>query len=315
MKSETVINTQLTKKKKKLTHDYNNKAGYLFIFPWLFGFLSFTIVPMLVSLYYSFTKFDMVSTPKFIGFKNYISIFTNDPKFIQALKVTFTYAVTSVPLRLSFALFVAMLLVQKRKMVGFYRAAFYIPSIIGGSVAVAVMWQQLFGVNGALNSVLASLGFIQPGRGISWSGDPSTALGSLVVLAAWQFGSPMLIFLAGIKQIPSSYYEAASIDGAAKWKQFTSITLPVLTPIIFFNFVMQMIQGFMMFTQAFIITNGGPYDRTLVYALYMFQKAFTYYDMGYASALAWILLLIISVVTGIIFKTSSYWVFYETKGD
>lgn len=315
MKSEAATNSQVTKKKKKLIHDYNNKAGYLFILPWLFGFLSFTIVPMITSLYYSFTKFDMVSKPKFIGFKNYINIFTNDPKFIQALKVTFTYAVTSVPLRLAFALFVAMLLVQKRKMVGFYRAAFYIPSIIGSSVAVAVMWQQLFGINGALNSVLAKLGFVQTGHAISWSGDPSTALWSLVVLAAWQFGSPMLIFLAGIKQIPISYYEAASIDGAAKWKQFTSITLPVLTPIIFFNFVMQMISAFMMFTQAFIITNGGPYDRTLVYALYMFQKAFTYYDMGYASALAWILLIIIAAVTGIIFKTSSYWVFYETKGD
>lgn len=315
METKTTVGINTTKKKKKLTYDYNNKAGYLFILPWLAGFLGFTIIPMLTSLYYSFTKFDMVSTPKFVGLKNYIDIFTKDPKFIQALKVTFVYALTSVPLRLTFALLVALLLVQKRVLVGFYRAVFYIPSIIGGSVAVSVMWLQLFGVNGALNSILISLGIIKQGQGIGWTGDPRTALGSLVLLAAWQFGSPMLIFLAGLKQIPISYYEAASIDGASKWKQFINITLPILTPIIFFNFIMQMVAGFMMFTQAFIITNGGPFDRTLVYALYMFQKAFTYYEMGYASALAWILLIIISTITAIIFKSSSYWVFYESKGE
>jgi len=315
MEAKLITSSKLPRKKKKITYDFNNRAGYLFILPWLLGFLFFTIVPMLTSLYYSFTNFDMVSSPKVIGFRNYIDIFTNDPKFIQALKVTFTYALTSVPLRLAFALLVATLLVQKRKLVGFYRAIFYIPSIIGGSVAVAVMWLQLFGVRGALNSFLASIGVIEAGQGIGWTGDPRTALWSLVVLAAWQFGSPMLIFLAGLKQIPISYYEAASIDGASKWKQFTRITLPILTPIIFFNFVMQMVSGFMMFTQAFIITNGGPFDRTLVYSLYMFQKAFTYYEMGYASALAWVLLIIISIITAIIFKSSSYWVFYEAKGE
>lgn len=314
MEITTEAEIKLSRKRKKVK-DYNNRAGYLFISPWLVGFFIFTIFPMIASLYFSFTKYDMVTSPKFIGLKNYINIFTNDPKFIQALKVTFIYALTSVPLRLAFALFVALLLVQKRALVGFYRAVFYIPSIIGGSVAVSVMWTQLFGVNGALNSILASLGVIQAGQGIGWTGDPRTALGSLVLLAAWQFGSPMLIFLAGLKQIPHSYYEAASIDGSGKWHQFTHITLPILTPIIFFNFIMQMVSGFMMFTQAFIITNGGPFDRTLVYALYMFQKAFTYYDMGYASALAWILLIIISTITAIIFKTSARWVFYESKGE
>jgi multiple sugar transport system permease protein len=315
VEAKTTIGSKLPLKRKKVVKDYNNRAGYLFILPWLVGFLTYTIFPMFTSLYYSFTKFDMVSKPKFIGLKNYIDILTIDEKFIQALKVTFIYAITSVPLRLSFALAVALLLVQKRKFVGFYRAVFYIPSIIGGSVAVSVMWTQLFGVNGALNSVLAALGIIQAGKGIGWTGDPRTALGSLVVLAAWQFGSPMLIFLAGLKQIPLSYYEAASIDGASKWKQFAHITMPILTPIIFFNFIMQMVSGFMMFTQAYIITNGGPFDRTLVYALYLFQKAFTFYDMGYASALAWILLIIISTITAIIFKSSSYWVFYESKGE
>ena len=315
METKTNIISKSPIKKKKLTYGYNNRAGYLFIMPWLLGFLSFTIIPMLTSLYYSFTKFDMVSSPKIIGFKNYIDIFTIDPKFRQALKITFIYALTSVPLRLAFALLVALLLVQKRKLVGFYRAVFYIPSVIGGSVAVSVMWLQLFGVNGVLNSFLISLGIIEAGQGIGWTGDPRSALASLVVLAAWQFGSPMLIFLAGLKQIPTSYYEAASIDGAGKWRQFTAITLPILTPIIFFNFIMQMVSGFMMFTQAFIITNGGPFDSTLVYALYMFQKAFTYFNMGYASALAWVLLIIISSITAIIFKSSSYWVFYEAKGE
>jgi multiple sugar transport system permease protein len=312
--TNTSIMSAAIKRRKKLK-DYNNLAGYLFISPWLIGFFGFTIIPMLSSFYLSFTKYDIVSSPKWIGLENYIEILTKDQRFRQALKVTITYAFGSVPLRLAFALFVAILLVQKRRFVGFYRAVFYIPSIIGGSVAVAVMWRQLFGVHGALNGILAALGVIQQGKGIGWIGHPRTALGTLILLAAWQFGSPMLIFLAGLKQIPTTYYEAASIDGAGKWKQFLKITLPILSPIIFFNFIMQTISGFMMFTQAFIITEGGPFDSTLVYSVYLFQKAFQFYDMGYASALAWILLIIIALITGIIFKTSSTWVFYEAKGE
>lgn len=290
----------------------NNVAGYLFILPWIIGFISFMVIPMAVSLYTSFTDYDMVSSANWIGLKNYIKIFTNDSTFWDSIKVTFFYTFVSVPLRLSFALLLAVLFNQKRKFVGVYRTIFYIPSIIGGSVAVAVMWRQLFGVDGALNSLLAMLGMQSR---VGWIGNPKTALWTLIILAAWQFGSPMLIFLAGLKQIPNSLYEAAVIDGSNWWQKFTKITLPMLSPVIFFNLVMQTISGFMMFTQAYIITGGGPFDRTLVYALYLFRRAFVYYDMGYASALAWVLLMVVAVITLIIFKTAPRWVYYESEGE
>jgi len=197
--------------------------------------------------------------------------------------------------------------------VGAYRTIFYVPSVFGGSVAVAVMWRQLFGINGALNSILTSVGAID--RSVGWLTEPKTAIWTLVALAVWQFGSPMLIFLAGLKQVPYSLYESAMIDGASSWQRFFRITLPMISPIIFFNFLVQIINGFMMFTQALIITNGGPFNRTLLYVLYVYRKAFTDYSMGYASALAWVMLVIVGVLTAVIFKTSSYWVYYESKGE
>ncbi len=289
----------------------NNFAGYVFIFPWLFGFLAVTIIPMLLSLYLSFTRYDILSPARWVGLQNFENIFLYDYLFTQSLKVTFRYAFISVPLRLAFALFLAILLVQPRRGVGLYRTLFYVPSVFGGSIAVAVMWRQLFGTNGALNSLLMSLGLMETNFG--WLTSPQTALWTLIILAVWQFGSPMLIFLAGLKQIPASLYEAAMIDGASGWQSFTRITIPMLTPIIFFNFVVQIISGFMMFTQALVITNGGPFNRTLLYILYVFRKGFTDYSMGYASALAWILLLVVGVITAVVFKTSSYWVFYEAR--
>lgn len=301
------------KKKQKRGDNYNNLAGYAFISPWLIGFILFTVVPMGLSLILSFTQYDLLSPPKWIGLENYKTIFTGDERFISALKATFTYVFAAVPLRLIFALFVAMLLVKDRKMVGGYRAAYYIPSLIGGSVAVAVMWRQLFGANGAVNSILLELGMME--KGISWIGNPNTAIWTLILLAVWQFGSPMLIFIAGLKQIPNSYYEAASIDGANAWQKLIRITIPALTPILFFNFLMQTISGFMAFTESYLITEGGPFDKTLFYSVYLFEKAFAFYDMGYASALAWILLMIIGIFTVLIFKSSDYWVFYESKGD
>lgn len=303
----------LARKRRRGVKDYDNLAGYAFISPWLIGFILFTIFPMGLSFVLSFTQYDLLSAPKWIGLENYINIFINDDRFISALKATFSYVFAAIPLRLIFALFVAMLLVKDRRLVSGYRAAYYIPSLIGGSVAVAVMWRQLFGANGAINSVLIELGLME--KGISWVGNPNTALWTLILLAVWQFGSPMLIFIAGLKQIPDSYYEAASIDGANGWQKFTKITLPSLTPIIFFNFLMQIISGFMAFTESYLITDGGPFDRTLFYAVYLFEKAFKFYDMGYASALAWILLVIMGVFTAIIFKTSNYWVHYESEGE
>lgn len=289
-------------------------VGYAFIGPWLIGFLAFSIIPMLMSLYYSFTRYDILSPPEWIGLGNYINIFTNDAKFLKASGVTALFVIVSVPLRLIFALLVAMLFRVNRRGVSFYRAMYYIPSIIGGSVAVTIMWKQLFGRAGVVNSLLHALGILSTAQMRNWTAMPETALWTLILLAVWQFGSPMLIFLAGLKQIPAQLYEAAAIDGAKPRQQFLHITLPSLSSVIFFNFIMQTISGFMAFTQAFLITDGGPMDNTLFYILYLYQRAFVHYEMGYASALAWILLAAMAILTAIIFKTSNYWVFYESKG-
>jgi multiple sugar transport system permease protein len=302
--------SKISKRNKRQKHD--NLTGYIFIMPWLLGFLAFTVIPMVSSLYLSFTRYDILSSPLWIGLGNYSKILINDDKFWQSIKITFFFVLISVPLRLIFALFLAILFAQKRMMVGLYRTLFYIPSLIGGSVAIAVMWRQLFGVEGALNSILIYLGI---GKNFGWTTNPKTALWTIILLSAWQFGSPMLIFLAGLKQIPTSLYEAASIDGANWWVRFSRITIPMLSPIIFFNLLMQTISGFMMFTEAYIITRGGPFERTTVYTLYLFNKAFSYYEMGYASALAWILLFILAIITLIFFKTAPHWVYYESKGD
>lgn len=288
----------------------NDLIGFAFISPWLIGFLGYIIGPMIASLYLSFTNYDLLSSPTWIGFDNYINLFTSDERFWTSLKVTFTFVFVSVPLKLAFALFVAMLFNRNFRGVGVYRTLYYIPSIIGGSVAVAVMWRELFGQNGPINGLLGLLGI----QGSNWIANPDTALSTLVILVVWQFGSPMLIFLAGLKQIPRELYEAASVDGANRVHQFFKITLPMLTPVIFFNLVMQMINGFMTFTQSFMVTGGGPLDRTLFYAVYLYEQAFGNFKMGYASAMAWILLIIVGAFTALIFKSSSAWVYYESEG-
>ncbi|MFA6785438.1 MAG: sugar ABC transporter permease, partial [Sphaerochaeta sp.] len=235
-----------------------------------------------------------------------------DELFFQSLKVTFFYAFVSVPARLLFAFFVAMLFNRGTRAIRAYQAIYYVPSLVGGSIAVAVMWRRLFMSDGAINAVLGKLGIVS---NISWIGRPSTAIWTLIILAIWQFGSSMLIFLAGLRQIPKVYYEAAEIDGANSFKRFLHITVPQITPVLFFNLVMQLINGFTVFTQAFVVSGGSgdPLNTTLVYALYLYQRAFKYYDMGYSSAMAWVLVLIIGVFTAIVFKTSNSWVFYEAK--
>jgi multiple sugar transport system permease protein len=234
-----------------------------------------------------------------------------DELFWKSLGVTFYYAFVSVPLRLLFAFFVALLFKRASRIVRIYQAVYYLPSIVGGSIAVAVMWRRLFMADGALNAALQAIGINST---ISWIGEPSFAIWTLIILAAWQFGSSMLIFLAGLRQIPLTYYEAARVDGAGAGRQFWSVTLPQMTPVIFFNLIMQLINGFTVFTQAFVVSggNGDPQNATLVYALYLYQRAFKYYNMGYSSAMAWALVLIIGIFTGIIFKTSDKWVYYES---
>lgn len=300
------------KKSRSIRKD--NLAGYAFISPFIIGFLCFTVIPMGASLFLSFTSYDLFTAPKWIGLDNFKEMFTGDEKYWQSLKVTFTYVLAGVPLRLGFALFIAVILNNAAKGTAIYRTLFYLPSIIGGSVAVAIMWRNIFGNDGVINALLFFVGIDQK---ILWYQNPTSALWTLILLSVWQFGSSMLIFLAGLKNIPSSYLEAASVDGANRVQRFFKITLPILTPIIFFNLVMQTISAFMTFTPAYIISKGegGPLDGTLLYSLYLFQRAFNYFQMGYASTMAWVMLVIVGLITLILFKTSSYWVHYESKEE
>jgi multiple sugar transport system permease protein len=286
-----------------------NLAGYAFIAPWLTGFFGFTLLPMIASLYLAFTDYDILTAPRWIGLENFYRMFTQDRRYLQSVSVTLFYVAVAVPLRLGFALALAMLLNTQRRGMSLYRAAYYAPSIVAGSVAIALMWRQVFGREGIVNAVLALAG-VAP---VSWLGHPDFAIWTLITLAVWQFGSPMLIFLAGLRQIPTELYEAAAIDGAGTWSRFSRITLPLLSPVTFFNLVMQTITGFMVFTQAFIVTGGGPMDTTLFYALYLYRRAFESFQMGYASAMAWVLLLAVALCTALLFKTSGRWVFYEAK--
>ncbi|GGT09367.1 ABC transporter permease [Planobispora rosea] len=283
-------------------------AAHLFLVPWFLGLFLITIGPIVASLYLSFTDYSLLDEAKWVGLDNYITLFTEDPRFWTSLKVTTIYVVVSVPLQLGFALGLALLLDRGLRGLSFYRSIYYLPSLLGGSVAIAILWRKIFGADGLVNAVLAIFGI----QGTSYVNNPDTALGTLILLHVWTFGAPMVIFLAGLRQIPGSYYEAASIDGAGTLQQFKSITLPLLTPIIFFNLVLEVIKSFQSFTQSFIVSNGtgGPTDSTLFYTLYLYTKGFKDYEMGYASALAWVLVVIIAGLTGVNFLASKYWVFY-----
>jgi multiple sugar transport system permease protein len=286
----------------------NNLAGYLFVSPWIIGFFLFGLIPMGMSLWLAFTDYDILGSWNFVGLANFERMFFQDVRYGRSLTATFNYVIASVPLRLMVALGIAMLLNRKRRGVYLYRAAYYVPSVIGGSVAVAVMWRQIWGRQGFVNALAEMLGLPT----VAWLGNPDTAIWTLIILAIWQFGSPMLIFLAGLRQIPQEMYESASIDGANAWQSFLKITLPLLTPIIFFNLIMQTIGGFKVFTQAFIVTGGAPLDTTLFYSLYLYNRAFVTFQMGYAAAMAWVMLGIIAVLTAVAFMLSRYWVYYET---
>jgi multiple sugar transport system permease protein len=285
------------------------RLGFLLLAPWLFGFILMYLIPMGVSLFYSFTDYNMLNAPRFVGFDNYVRMFTQDPEFWRALGVTFRYVFLVVPLRLAFALFIAMFINNKRRGSGAYRTLYYIPSIIGSSVAVSIVWRQIFGNGGAMMSLLSVFGIEQR---LSFIGNPDTALYMIVLLGVWQFGSSMLIFLAALKQVPVSLYESSMLDGAGSWKKFRSITLPMITPAIFFNMIQQIVVGFRAFTESFVITGGGPMNQTMFYVLYLYKLAFNFFEMGYSSAMAWVLVLIIAVFTFIFFRTQKKWVYYET---
>lgn len=280
--------------------------GLFYLAPYIVGLLVFTALPFVMSLYLSFTDYNLMSAPIFTGFDNYIRLFTSDRTFIKSLSVTLFYVFVTVPLELCFALFIAVILNYKLKFINLYRTAFYVPSILGGSIAIAVLWRYMFADVGLINMGLASIG-IEP---INWFGDPTNALFTITLLRVWQFGSAMVIFLAALQSIDKSLYEAAAIDGAGKWKSFVHITLPLITPVIFFNLIMQMVHAFQEFNGPYIITQGGPLKATYFLPIYIYDEAFLRFDMGYASAIAWVLFLIIMALTLIAFWSSRHWVYY-----
>lgn len=291
--------------------DRDNVAGYVFILPFIIGLIVFTTIPFFTSLYLAFTNYNILSAPKWVGLDNFKKMFLEDDLFWTSFKVTFKFALIQVPIKLTVALLVALVLSRSTRLTSFYRAAFYIPSLMGGSVAIALLWKQLFSPRGVLNQVL---GFFGLPDSTAWLGNPKTALGTLIALGVWQFGSSMLIFLAAIKNIPQSYHEAAIVDGAGPVRRFFSITLPMLTPIIFFNLINQVIGAFQAFNSSYLITGGKPLNTTLYYGVHLYNKAFNQFEMGYGSAMAWFMLLIIAFFTALIFRSSSAWVYYESEG-
>ena len=286
----------------------NQRAAYVFMTPWMIGAVLLTVGPMVASLYLSFTNYDLFTAPRWIGAANYVHML-HDDQFRASVSVTLRYVFLSAPLKLIMALLVAMLLVKPRRGLGFYRSAFYAPSLLGASVSVALVWRALFSDGGFVDKGLSTAGVHTGG----WIDNPRYALYALVVLAVWQFGAPMVIFLAGLKQIPQDLYDAASMDGAGRMRSFWHITIPMLSPIIFFNLILEIINAFQSFTGAYIISGGrgGPANSTLFYTLYLYQRGFTSFQMGYASAMAWVLLGAIAIVTFAVFRSANFWVFYS----
>ncbi|CAM5604177.1 carbohydrate ABC transporter permease [Streptomyces aurantiogriseus] len=283
-------------------------AAWVFLSPWVLGATVLTLLPMAVSLYLSFTDYNLFDPPHWVGLRNYTQMFTEDPRYWRSVVTTLTYVVIAVPLQLALALVVALALKSMKHGKGFYRSAFYAPSLLGASMSIALVWRAIFNDGGTVDNLLGTGG---------WVNKPGWALLAVALLTVWQFGAPMVIFLAGLQQIPAELYEAAAVDGAGTWRQFVSVTVPMLSPVLFFNLVLQSIQAFQVFTPAFAVSagKGGPADSTLVYTLYLYDRGFVASHMGYASAMAWVLLLVIGVVTAVLFRTSRSWVFYASEGD
>lgn len=285
-------------------------TGLLYLMPWMIGILVFVVYPFGTSLFYSFTDYSMLSEPNFVGFANYRKMFFDDPVFWTSLKATVKFVFLNVPLKMVFALFIAYIMNAKLKGIGFFRTAYYIPSVLGANVAIAVLWQFLFKNDGLINMVLQAIGL----NGVNWFSNPTAAMFMLVILRVWQFGSAMVIFLNALAEIPQELYEAASMDGASKVRQFFSVTLPQLTPIIFFNLILQLVQAFQEFDGPYLITGGGPSRQTYLLPMYIYDSAFGRYQMGYSSALSWILFIMIMIFTAVLFKSSKHWVFYADGG-
>ncbi|NQT58715.1 MAG: sugar ABC transporter permease [Bacteroidetes bacterium] len=288
-------------------YKHRNYLGLLYISPWIIGFLVFQLYALASSGYYSFMSYNLLNEPSWIGLKNYIKIFTRDREFYQSLKVTLLYVVGTVPPKIAFALFIAVVLNMNVKGISIFRTIYYLPSILGGGVALSVIWRYLFEINGSINQMLSFIGI----KGVNWLGDPKYALFTIGILPVWQYGSSMVLFLAALKQIPKELYESADVEGATKVRKFFSITLPFISPILLFNIIMQTINAFQNFTAAFVVTAGGPLKSTYLYSIMLYHNAFEFLKMGYASAQSWILFVVLMLLSLVIFKTSSRYTFYN----
>jgi multiple sugar transport system permease protein len=281
--------------------------GYLFISPWLVGFILFTAGPVMASFVLSFFRWSLIRPPRFVGLQNYTTMFTQDPLFWQSLKVTVTYLITAVPLQMVFALLLAILLNQKVRMLPLFRTIFYLPSVVSG-VAISVLWLWLYHPElGLINELLQYVGI----QGPAWLISVRWALAAIIAMSLWTVGGTMIIFLAGLQDIPQELYEAAQLDGAGEVANFRHVTLPMLSPVIFFNLILGMIASFQTFTQAYVMTNGGPVNATMFYALYLYLNAFNFLKMGYAAGLAWVMAAIIMALTLVQLKLARHWVYYE----
>jgi len=289
----------------------NRKVGLLFALPFILGVLLFNLFPFMASFAISFTEYDIISDLVWIGTENYAKIFTDDPLFLQSMTVTFAFVFLTVPLRLAFALFIAHVLNFKLIGINFFRSAYYLPSILGGSIAVSILWRFVFQQYGLVNMLLGLVG-IEP---LAWLSDQHYALWTIVLLNVWQFGSAMVIFLAALQGVPKSLYEAADIDGAGKFQQFFRITIPLITPVIFFNMVMQTVNAFQEFNGPYMVTEGGPLHATYLMSMYIYDQSFKYFNLGYGSALSWILFAVVVCLSGIAFWSSKYWVFYSGEKE
>lgn len=287
----------------------NEKMGYVYILPWLIGFCLLTIWPFVSSLYYSFTDYNMIAEPNLVGIKNYLTLF-KDQEFVNSLIATLKYTVITVPLQLIFALFVAFILNFKLKAISLYRTAYYIPSLLGGNVAIAILWRFMFQPDGFINTFLETFG-ISP---VNWLSTPGGAMAVIVLLKVWQFGSSMLLFLAALKEIPQDLYEAAAMDGSTKVRTFFTITIPLITPTIFFNLIMQLNNALQEFNGPYLVTGKGPLNATYLSSMFIYDKAFKSFEMGYASAASWILFMLIVVVTLAVFGSQKRWVYYSDGG-
>lgn len=296
-------------KKPRNRHFTHTNQAYVFLTPWLIGLIALILAPLLWSLYLSFTDYNLLSSPQWVGLDNYKNLFGNDTRYLHSMGLTLGYVVVAVPLQLISALAAAMLLAPKRRGIGAYRALFYLPSLLGASVGVAITWRALFDYGGGVNNFLATFGIPEK----SWVNDPGSVLGVIILLEIWRFGAPMVIFIAGLQQIPRNLYEAAEVDGASWFGRFRHVTLPMLSPIIFFNLVLGVIQAFQTFTPAQLVGDGrgGPADATLFYAVNLYQQAFEYQRMGYASAIAWVMLIVLGAIAALMFASSKKWVTYE----